>query len=530
MTLNMLDWRPITDSLNSLALPGSGINLRTIELVNDNTTSIDDDVILVGGLGGVFRRRVAIPPGPNNWSEYGRALPNTLVSDMEYDLRSDTLVVGTLGRGVWTLSNVSSTIAKESSLQIIGTEGPDTIRLVRNVNNPSLLDVFFNNNTATPSLTVQLSVVQSSLVFVGNGADLLEIQSTGGIVKFPNGIEFVGGGTDLAVDTLVLNNSTDTQGATGQITGGTITGSFVGPLTFSGVEAIKVLCGSGNDNIDASAASVNVTLVGGPGVDTLRGGLGNDTLDGRDGRPGDMLFGEPGNDTAQMDFGDFFDGGFGIDGIDFFGTPGNDHIVVRRQVGPDGVQAVIELNHKKQVFDYINGETINVFASAGNDHVVMEESAGTHWQARFFGERGNDRLFGGAMDDLLDGGPGNDFLDGGAGDNVLIGGSGHDILRNGHGPVAAPAIAVSSLAAPTISGTPTNFSSAAHIQAPAALDNRLLQLDQSRLDLERASISNVIERLPILRTSNSRSNNFDDKLLDELMAGFLPQEDGSITK
>jgi Ca2+-binding RTX toxin-like protein len=235
-----------------------------------------------------------------------------------------------------------------------------------------------------------------------------------------------------------------------------------------------------------------------------------------------MLFGGPGNDTAQMDFGDFFDGGFNIDGVDFFGTRGNDHIVVSRQVGPDGPQALIEMNNKLQVFNYLNGETINVFAGTGNDQVVMDASAGTHWIARFFGEQGNDHLFGGAMGDLLDGGPGNDFLDGGAGDNVLIGGGGHDVLRNGHPPVAATAIAG---AAPALVGTSTSSVSASVGNVPVQLEDRSHRLELRRIDSYRASLTGFFQKPADKNTPHARAvllepNTLidvpDDELLDAL--------------
>src|SRR5207244_9670072 len=119
----------------------------------------------------------------------------------------------------WTISNVKSTIGLESQLQINGTSGPDTIRIVRNVNNTTLLDVFLNNTTTTPSLEVQLAVVQKILATGGAGADSLEIQSTGGIVNVPDGIEFqVVTGTTTGiqlVDTMFLNNSSVWRGVTG---------------------------------------------------------------------------------------------------------------------------------------------------------------------------------------------------------------------------------------------------------------------------------------------------------------------------
>jgi Ca2+-binding RTX toxin-like protein len=533
-----LTWQPLTDNLPSLALPGSGINLRSIALFAGNPATVSDDVILVGGLGGVFRRRLADPAGSNPWSEYGRGLPNVLVSDIEYDPKSDTLAAGTLGRGAWTVSNVKNTIGLESRLQIDGTTGADSIRIVRRVNNPSLLDVFFNTTATTPSLAVQLSVLQKIQVVGGAGGDRFEIQSAGGIVRVPDAIEFVGGSDGSPtepVDRLVLNNSFDTRGATGQISGGIITSTLASNVTFSGVEAIAIQLGSGPDNFDGSATSVPLNLIGGRGLDVLRGGSRNDTLDGRDGFGGDQHFGGPANDTALMDQFDFFDGGLNLDGIDFFGTAGNDHIVVRRQVGPDGPQALIEMNNKTQVFNYLNGETINVYAGAGNDQVQMDPSAESHWIAQFFGQEGNDRLIGGAMDDLLDGGPGNDFLDGAGGNNTLIGGGGHDVLRNGHAPLAAPTIAAASTT--LSSGTAAKSSSLRLVRAPARLDNQSRSLDTSLIESYNSLLARSLQNSgskdsayssAILLDGSSRRNRFDKASLDALISGSLPKADCSV--
>ncbi|MEX2309161.1 MAG: hypothetical protein WD738_16295 [Pirellulales bacterium] len=536
MTQNRMDWVRITDNLSALALPGSGIDLQSIELVNDDTPSLTDDVILAGGLGGVFRRSAAAIVGPK-WSEYGRGLPNTLVMDMEYDQRSNTLLVGTLGRSAWVLPNVRSTIGLESRLQVTGTAGLDTIRLVRNANNPSLLDVFFNNTSATPSLTTQLSVLQKIQVTGLGGPDILEIQSTNGIVTVQNGIDFVGGSTDQTLDRLVLRNTTDTANRAGQFTAVGITSSLTGPLTFSGIEAVSIFFGSGSDFFDATAATIPVTLIGGPGIDSLRGGMGDDTLDGRDGAGNDSLFGGPGNDTALMDPGDFFNGGPDQDGIHFFGTPGNDHIRISRQVGPNGAQALFEQKKQVQVFNYVEGETISVFAGAGNDHVTVDASV-TTWRAELFGQQGNDRLYGGPLNDLLDGGPGNDFLDGGAGDNVLIGGGGHDRLQNGHAPLVAQAAAGVPSVASAFAGTSTNSNSARLVQVPVQLDRRSRQLDLNRIDLNRAALARYLQQLAdkntpssraILLEANKLTAGLDDELLDALMSGLLSKDDGSIT-
>ena len=338
MTVNGMDWTRITDDLLKLALPGSNVDLQSIELVNDDTPDFQDDVILVGGLGGVFRRRAVAVAGPK-WSEYGAGLPNVLVTDMEYDRPSDTLLVGTFGRGAWSVPQVRSTIGLESRLQIDGTAGADAIRLVRKASNPSLLDVFFNNRTSTPSLTAQLSVVQRIQINGAGGPDVLEIQSSGGIVSVQNGIDFLGG-NDQFPDTLVLRNTTDTQNTTGEFVGGGIKSPLTGPLTFSGVEAISIFFGSGSDSFNGSATSIPFKLVGGPGIDILTGGMGGDTFDSRDGLGNDVLFGGPGNDVAAIDAGDFFDGGpnqlpsadFEMDGD----VDGADFLAWQRGVGASG--------------------------------------------------------------------------------------------------------------------------------------------------------------------------------------------------
>ncbi len=63
--------------------------------------------IFVGGRQGVFVLPLPTPGvaagGPFTWTEIGTGLPNAPVWDMEWDSADEKLVVGTLGRGAWTL-------------------------------------------------------------------------------------------------------------------------------------------------------------------------------------------------------------------------------------------------------------------------------------------------------------------------------------------------------------------------------------------------------------------------------------------
>jgi len=60
--------------------------------------------VLVGTDRGVF---VSSAPHFGFWSEVGTNLPNALVLSMEYNQAADILLVGTLGRGAWMITNVS---------------------------------------------------------------------------------------------------------------------------------------------------------------------------------------------------------------------------------------------------------------------------------------------------------------------------------------------------------------------------------------------------------------------------------------
>lgn len=64
----------------------------------------------------------------------------------------------------------------------------------------------------------------------------------------------------------------------------------------------RLIGGSGNDTL--IGGSGNDRLIGGSGRDRMFGGSGRDRLNGRDGQPGDLLNGGPGDDSCAGDRGD----------------------------------------------------------------------------------------------------------------------------------------------------------------------------------------------------------------------------------
>ena len=87
-------------------LTGSGVagltKLNSIAVVDAGGTP-GNTAVVVAGLSGVAALR---NPGANGaaWSRLGSGLPDVLSYDVRYDAKADVLSLGTLGRGVWSLS------------------------------------------------------------------------------------------------------------------------------------------------------------------------------------------------------------------------------------------------------------------------------------------------------------------------------------------------------------------------------------------------------------------------------------------
>lgn len=90
-------WSDITGDLTGVQI------LRSGEFV----TSAGEDGLVVGTNIGVF---LSLRTALGTWNEIGTNLPNVPVWDLDYDATDDVLLAGTLGRGAWTIPNVSTTI------------------------------------------------------------------------------------------------------------------------------------------------------------------------------------------------------------------------------------------------------------------------------------------------------------------------------------------------------------------------------------------------------------------------------------
>ena len=183
-------WSVITGNLGAIA-GGKAENLQSLELfVSKSGTR----VVLVGGLGGVYRRlpSPSSPPSPSgySWTRYGTGLSNAVVTDLHYISPltnnppfNDILVAGTFGRGAWVVDFASQSLAVPSTLFVEGNVG-DTMRLVLDSPNSPLLDVFDDNIHAL-IFRVPLALINAIEVADGGNCKLI-VDESNGLINIPN--------------------------------------------------------------------------------------------------------------------------------------------------------------------------------------------------------------------------------------------------------------------------------------------------------------------------------------------------------
>ncbi len=213
----------------------------------------------------------------------------------------------------------------------------------------------------------------------------------------------------------------------------------------SGVNAIRVSGGAGNDTLVASSLQMRVTLQGEAGDDLIFGGQANDQIEGGDGN--DLIFALGGADLILG--GNGLDRVFAGDGDDIV-NGGNDNDILQGNAGDDLVngESGDDILYGSAGADRVNGGVGNdrLLGGAGNDHLRgnagndvlvgegdVDELFGDDGDDQLLGSGGNDVLVGGNGADRLVGGDGEDFLEGSSDDDVLFGDSAADLIIGGPG-------------------------------------------------------------------------------------------------
>ena len=380
------NWTNITGNLGSF----TG-RLQSVSVVSLTGTP-GDEVVLVGGLQGVFRNRNPADGVNSRWSEYGAGLPNAVVQDQRYyGGGSDRLITATFGRGAWSVDSVSTTIDVPGVVQIDGdTDFPgqdDVIRLLIDPNNPALLNIYLNS--ALPTAVVQLSTVEQINVNGLGGHDTLIVDSSNGLISIPNGIRYDGG---AGTNDLLRLEQTGGAAQTGDV-------FSVGPAGNQGSSVITGATGTQTvffenlepvvDLVPAATLAVNAT---------------------------------PEHNAINYTVGSVATRGLiTVDNYESLEFSNKVAVTVNAGVGND----VVNLNNASTPTGLT---TISVNGAEGDDVVTTLSTIPV--QLALAGDDGNDLLSaaGATGNSSLDGGTGNDVLTGGAGGDTLTGGSGQDLL------------------------------------------------------------------------------------------------------
>ncbi|HYC67384.1 M10 family metallopeptidase C-terminal domain-containing protein [Brevundimonas sp.] len=169
-------------------------------------------------------------------------------------------------------------------------------------------------------------------------------------------------------------------------------------------------------NVAIAIGVVIENVIGGSGVDTIRGNSAANRITGHGGN-------------------DVIDGGLGSDTVVFSGNRASYSVVWNGQVGtvtgPDGTITVRNVE-----FLQFSDQTIAAAPTGGllvAGDITNETITGTGFADTIGGLGGTDTINGLAGADTLNGGSGNDVLNGGDDADFLVGGLGNDALNGGAG-------------------------------------------------------------------------------------------------
>ncbi|HSB86970.1 MAG TPA: LEPR-XLL domain-containing protein, partial [Ilumatobacteraceae bacterium] len=192
-------------------------------------------------------------------------------------------------------------------------------------------------------------------------------------------------------------------------------------VNYSGIEALEVDAGDGDDQITVNGTGPATTVFGGGGDDAFTvaaTGPAGLTLDGQE--DSDSYAVQLGSLLGPVVISDT--GTSGVDSLLINGTSGDDVIVLT-----DGG---IDFGSEDVTFSGIEQFVVN----AGDGDDVVDGSALTT-PVTIFGGNGNDRLTGGSADDFLYGENGDDDLIGNLGADYLDGGAGSDAIVGDQGVI-----------------------------------------------------------------------------------------------
>ncbi len=382
----------------------------------------------------------------------GNALANTLTANdlgnfLDGQAGNDTLIGGTSndtlegGLGNDSMSggdgddtyqiNVTTDVIVEGSGS---SSGHDTANVTLTATGTFVMAANLEDANVLGSAAVNVTGNASDNTIVGNDAANL-IDGKAGTDSLDGGegsdIYLIGLASDHTATESIID--TGTAGTDEIRFASTTASTLVLASNISGIERIVIGTGTAAAavstattalNIDASALTEAIQIIGNAGAnsltggdadDSIVGGAGNDTLDG--GLGNDTLIGGAGNDTYVVD-------------------NSSDVIVETTTVGgttdAGGVDTVMA------AYDYTLGSFLEKLvltdtATSGTGNALANTLTANDLGNFLDGQAGNDTLIGGTSNDTLEGGLGNDSMSGGDGDDTYQINVTTDVIVEGSG-------------------------------------------------------------------------------------------------
>jgi autotransporter-associated beta strand protein len=208
-------------------LPAGIIRPTALEFISNNGV----DALVVGGLNNVANAQSTIAVADSdtvgtlsNWRPFGTGLPNTQVSALSYNPTVDVLAIGTFGRGVFALYDVTSYFPQATVLQFglaNNDSQPDASFLT---DGTSLAGTSFSrplNKYGTGTLTIAGNATYTGGTTIFGGALQLGIGGTSGSIL--GNVAFCSDASntlcDPGTDKMLLFNRSDTYTFDGAISG-----------------------------------------------------------------------------------------------------------------------------------------------------------------------------------------------------------------------------------------------------------------------------------------------------------------------
>jgi Ca2+-binding RTX toxin-like protein len=197
-----------------------------------------------------------------------------------------------------------------------------------------------------------------------------------------------------------------------------------GDDTMTGSEGLRDLI-----SLELNGGDGNDAVAGGDGDDVLTGGTGDDELAGEKGN--DTVLGGDGDDELEWDDGDgsdLMEGDAGWDTVEVEGSlTEGDHFVIEA----DGARvAFARVNLGQFALDIGTSEVLEVDGAGGDDLIEAGEGLAGLIALELSGGTGNDTITGGDGDDLIDGGWDDDVMTGGWGEDTFVFNKGDDVITD----------------------------------------------------------------------------------------------------